>query len=89
MIPCVYADFNDMLGPNSIALICRGSVEDISKQNIILEEGMKLSVSDGELFATGTVGKTKDGEGWPGAGMWMVEFNEEGVRDLPENPQPN
>lgn len=85
MIPRVYIDFNDALGPNSYALICRGCLASIEKQGLELQEGMQLEVSDGEMFAVGKVGKTKAGMGWPGANVWMIDVDESTWRDLEKN----
>lgn len=81
-LPSVYIDFNDMLGPNSFALICRGTQEDFLEQKLTLTEGMRLTVHDSELAAIGTVGKTKPNVGWPGEGHWMIDIDPDSWTDF-------
>ena len=81
-LPRIYVDFNDMLGPNSFALICVGTQDELRRQNLILRKGMRLEVYDSELSATGVVGTTKPNEGWPGAGHWIIDVDPKSWKEI-------
>ena len=66
-LPTVYADFNYHFG-HSVGLSCNGTKADLDRLGLVLRDGLRLRVSDGDLAAEGRV-------------RWVVE-RQEWVIDL-------
>lgn len=63
-LPLVFADFNNFDTAVRLRLTCRGTEDDLHRLDLTLEEGMKLLLSDGELWAIGIVTYSKRERIW-------------------------
>jgi hypothetical protein len=71
----VYADFNNRDG-DSLGLSCNGSKADLDRLGLVLREGLRLRVSDGDLAATGQVR-------WvPERHEWVIDLDETTYQEL-------
>lgn len=66
----IFADFNNRDGQGFLRLNTVGTIEDLSEQGIVLREGLRLTVSDGDLLAETVVRAPGD------EGVWRVEIVE-------------
>ncbi|MFA5685348.1 MAG: hypothetical protein WCY26_12550 [Thiohalobacteraceae bacterium] len=64
----IYADFNNIAADGCLRLNCDGTVADLNEQGIVLEEGVLLTVSDGDLIARVVVKNPSD------EGVWRAEI---------------
>jgi len=61
----IYADFNNIGPEGPIRLTCVGTTHDLEAMGLALSEGLRLTVSDGDLIADIVVRKSAEG-GWGG-----------------------
>lgn len=73
--PSIYLDFNDHDG-RYLFLQCNGTKANLQKFAIVLEEGLVLRVSDGNLAATGTVTSSAEHS------QWVIDVDPRDVVDL-------
>jgi hypothetical protein len=62
--PRIFADFNDMTNGPSLRLNCRGTIEDLKRLSLELQDGLEAIFSDGELEADGVVRFLPAEEAW-------------------------
>lgn len=65
----VFVDFQNIAEDGRVRLNCAGTLEDLQRLGIHLEEGLVLHVADGDLFATIVVRAAGEDE-------WRGEFIE-------------
>ncbi len=53
--PAIYADFNNADPGGRLRLNCIGTIQDLARQGLRLEEGLKVNLHDEELEAEGEV----------------------------------
>jgi len=81
-LPSVFIDFNDMYGPNCFGLGCKGTQEDLLRQNITLAEGLRLEVRDSEISAIGTVRKGGPNEGCYSGCHWVIDVDKDSLKNI-------
>lgn len=65
----IRVDFHNFDSDKFVRLNTMGAIEDLSRQKIILSDGLKIYVTDGEIVLLSTVRK-------PGSeGQWRVEVD--------------
>jgi len=62
--PRIYADFNNADSKGRLRLITEGSLSDIKRQNLKMEEGMLVVVYDDELSASAEVTFSEEEKIW-------------------------
>lgn len=68
-LPMIYADFQNADADGYVRLNCDGTRADLEQARLVLAEGMRLNLSDGELQTEATVVR-------PGSeGVWRAEIN--------------
>lgn len=69
--PVIRVDFQNSDKGGNVRLNTVGSVQDLSRQGIVLREGLVLRLVDGELTATGRVTRSEED-------LWaaVVDWNE-------------
>jgi len=72
----VFADFNNRDPEGRVRLNTEGSIRDVNRQGIRLEDGLVLTISDDDLEVEGTVRYSEE------EGLWVVEVPWPMVRDL-------
>ena len=79
--PLVYVDFQNLDDSNRLRLTCAGTLEDLARQKIALQEGLVLTLymddadDEGrpdELLTEGTVRLNKDKGCWVAAVDWSA-----------------
>jgi len=68
----IYADFNNTDSQGRLRLNCVGTVEDLSREGIDLQEGMLLSLHDEELEAEGEAHFSADEQIWVATIDWKM-----------------
>lgn len=68
----VYVDFHNADSRGRIRLNCVGTARDLSENQIELTEGLKLTLSDGELEAEGEVQFAEGEKLWVAAIDWKA-----------------
>jgi len=72
--PRIFADFHNSDPQGRVRLNTVGTIEDLNRLGILLQEGMAIVVSSYELEADGTVTYTNEN-------LWAVEIDWTKVRD--------
>ena len=91
--PRIRVDFNELVQPDLVLLAKTDNVQDSAGNQVILEEGLSISIyefnhyDDGTneyLLADGTVElNNPDVNGkWSAAAKWCCRINENGITDL-------
>jgi hypothetical protein len=70
MNPLVYADFNNADASGRLRLNCAGTIQDLSRLGIRLQEGLRLTLHDEELRAEAEVHYSNDEHIWVAAIDW-------------------
>lgn len=60
----LYADFNNADARGRLRLNCAGTVEDLARQGVRLEEGLPLTLHDEELEADGEAQFSPEESAW-------------------------
>ena len=68
--PRIFADFHNADEQGRLRLNCVGTIEDLSRQNIKLEDGQLLALYDEELEVDGVVQYSKEESLWVAAIDW-------------------
>ena len=68
--PRIFADFHNADEQGRLRLNCVGTMEDLSRQNIKLEDGQLLALYDEELEVDGVVQYSKEESLWVAAIDW-------------------
>jgi len=72
----VFADFNNRDPQGRVRLNTEGTLRDVNRQGIRLEDGLELTIADDDLEAEGIVRFSEE------EGLWVVEVKWSAVRDL-------
>ncbi len=75
-IPSIYADFNNADALGRLRLNTVGTVEDLGRLGLRLENGLRVIVRDDELEADGEVVRSAD------EGIWVAKIDWKAVRHL-------
>ena len=70
--PIIYADFNNADSQGRLRLNVRGSLEDLERQSIRLEESLPVVVYDEELEADGSAQFSKEEQIWVAVIDWKL-----------------
>lgn len=70
--PRIFADFHNADEQGRLRLNCVGTIEDLSRQNIKLEDGQLLALYDEELEVDGVVQYSKEESLWVAAIDWNL-----------------
>ena len=62
----LYADFNNADARGRLRLNCKGTLDDLAAAGKNLEEGLEVTLTDGELRVDGTVVASKE------EGIWVA-----------------
>jgi len=65
-IPAIYVDWNEEFGHDLMGLHCPGSVADIEKQKLTLENGMRVKLYGDDLEAEAIIQFDQKGKIWMG-----------------------
>lgn len=68
--PSVYADFNNADPRGCLRLNCIGTVEDLARQGIRLQEGLQLLLHDEELETEGEAHFSSEEQVWVAIVNW-------------------
>ena len=68
--PRVYADFHSADEKGRLRLNCVGTVQDLSQQRIVLEEGLLLTLYSEDLYVEGRVHFSADESIWVAVINW-------------------
>jgi hypothetical protein len=68
--PRIFADFHNADEPGRLRLNCVGTIEDLSRQNIKLEDGQLLAFYDEELEVDGVVQYSEEESLWVAVIDW-------------------
>jgi hypothetical protein len=68
--PTVYADFHNADAQGRLRLNCVGTIRDLAEKQIVLEEGLRLLLSDDEPEADGEVRFAEDERVWVAVIDW-------------------
>ncbi|MEG4632233.1 hypothetical protein QUB56_22010 [Microcoleus sp. AR_TQ3_B6] len=68
--PRIFADFHNADEQGRLRLNCVGTIEDLSRQNIKLEDGQLLALYDEELEVDGTVQYSQEESLWVAVIDW-------------------
>jgi hypothetical protein len=74
----IFVDFHNADAEGYVRLNTNGTVADISRFGIVLQEGMNLSVSDGEITIAGIVHEPGAEGVWRLAVDWKEVFGKHG-----------
>lgn len=69
--PLIYADFNNADPQGRLRLNCVGTIEDLSRQGVCLQEGMRLILHDEELETEGEVQFSSEEQIWVAIINWQ------------------
>jgi hypothetical protein len=70
--PSVYADFNNADQRGCLRLNCIGTMEDLARQGIRLQEGLQLLLHDEELEAEGEAHFSSEEQVWVAIVNWRM-----------------
>jgi hypothetical protein len=70
--PTVFADFQNADPSGRVRLNCTGTISDLAQQQIVLREGLSLTLHDEELEADGTVCFSPEERLWVAAIDWQA-----------------
>jgi len=82
--PRVYADFHNADPQGRLRLNCVGTVQDLSRQQIKLREGLELTLYSEELEVKGQVQYSSEENIWVAAIDWDAIREIEPESDLPQ-----
>ncbi len=68
--PRIFADFHNADEQGRLRLNCVGTIEDLSRQNIKLQDGQLLALYDEELEVDGVVQYSEEENHWVAAIDW-------------------
>lgn len=68
--PRIFADFHNADGQGRLRLNCVGTIEDLSRQNIKLQDGQSLTLYSEELEVEGVVQYSEQESLWVAAIDW-------------------
>jgi hypothetical protein len=68
--PVIYADFNNADSGGRLRLNCIGTIEDLSRLGMRLEEGLEITLHDEELQADGKVQYSDEERIWVARVDW-------------------
>ena len=68
----IFADFHNADGKGRLRLNCVGTIEDLSRQNIKLQNGQLLTLYSEELEADGVVQYSEEESLWVAAIDWQL-----------------
>jgi hypothetical protein len=99
-IPRVYADFQNLDDFYRLKLTCAGTLEDLERQGIQLQEGLVLTFytddaddqdRPDELRAEGVVHYDEDGQCWVASIDWAAirHASDEGFQDIEQSDAPD
>ena len=74
----IYADFHNADSAGRLRLNCVGTVQDLARQHIALEEGLRLILYSEELEVEGEV--QSSGE----ESLWLAAIDWTAIREVPE-----
>ena len=74
----VYADFHNADSAGRLRLNCVGTVQDLARQHIALQEGLRLTLYSEELEVEGEV--LYSGE----ENLWVAAIDWAAIREVPE-----
>jgi hypothetical protein len=72
--PIVYADFHNADSRGRLRLNCVGTIRDLAEKRIVLEEGLRLLLSDDELEVDGEVHFAEEEH------VWVAEIDWDAIR---------
>jgi hypothetical protein len=72
--PMVFADFQNSDPRGRVRLNCAGTISDLTAQNIVLRNGLSLTLRDEDLEADGTVRFS------PEEDLWVAEIDWQAIR---------
>lgn len=81
LVPRIYADFHNLDDANRLRLTCAGTREDLARQGIELQEGLRLtfymddandSGQPDDLLAEGVTHYDQEGQCWVAAMNWQT-----------------
>jgi hypothetical protein len=78
-LPRVFADFHNADAAGRLRLNCAGTMEDLARQGIWLEEGLQIIVYSEELEAEGEVHFSNDESVWVASIDWHAIHDVESV----------
>jgi hypothetical protein len=81
----IYADFHNADAQGRLRLNCVGTMEDLSRQKILLHEGLLLTLYSEELEVEGRVQYSTDENLWVAMIDWDAIREDEAESSLPEN----
>jgi hypothetical protein len=81
-LPRVFVDFHNSDRQGRVRLNCVGTIADLGRLGIVLQEGSQMLLSCNELETEGTVTYSIE------EGLWVATIDWDKVRDLPGNSQP-
>jgi len=74
--PKVFADFHNADAQGRLRLNCIGTVEDLAQQQIVLRDGLPLTLYSEELEVEGVVQYSTD------ENVWVAVINWSAIRDM-------
>lgn len=77
--PRVYADFNNADAQGRLRLNCVGTIEDLARQQIVLQEGARLLLTSDGLEVEGTTQYSQD------EGLWVAVIDWDAIRETSES----
>ena len=78
--PRVFADFHNADAHGCLRLNCIGTVEDLAQQQIVLRDGLSLTVYSEELEVEGVVQYSTD------ENVWVAVIDWGAIRDVGSHP---
>jgi hypothetical protein len=78
-LPRVFVDFNNSDRQGRVRLNCVGTVEDLNRLGIVLQEGTELLLCCHELETEGSVTYSTE------EGLWVAGVDWKKIRELPGN----
>ena len=78
-LPRVFVDFNNSDRQGRVRLNCVGTVQDLNRLGIVLQEGVEMLLSCVELEVEGIVTYSIE------EGLWVARVDWDKVRDRPGN----
>ena len=86
-VPRIFADFHNSDTFGRVRLNCVGTLKDLSCQQIVLQDGVRLTLYSEDLEADGTVQYSDDESIWVAVIDWdAVRRSETPVPELEETP---
>ena len=72
----VFADFHNADGKGRVRLNCAGTIADLERQGIVLQDGQSLSIYSEELEVEGVVHYSEEEK------LWTVEIDWNGIQEV-------